>query len=452
MQPSAPTQEQQREAMESQLYSLLGLSKGPPAELLNAPTAEEIEASELASLRQRQNPQAPQHMSDPQATTQPPTHTASATAVREQGLPKAQRGDGGKPRGRRQLQQQRRSNKGSTQTTSDAVKRAPEAQGVVPPSSTTVAPTMSPVDVVESIPPAAAAVAVEADLRCAEGAALSAGTDESDDTDHEQRHQQQDSGDGDGGNDGGGASAVKKSKPQLHDDGAMRLTRELESLFMAKAVPPAEMASRQSTVKRLQSLMDELFPTRNPKLHLFGSSVNGFGFAGADMDMCLVLQGLASDGHGAIVETLEKAFRALDYSNILALPKARVPVIKFTDPATGLGCDICFNNGLALRNSQLLAAYASLDARVRPLAFAVKTWAKARRVNNTFEGTLSSYAYVMLVIHFLQYRRPAVLPTLQNMTALRNRNRPHVMVSGFDTYVLSATHTRTRTAHIMLFF
>lgn len=152
------------------------------------------------------------------------------------------------------------------------------------------------------------------------------------------------------------------------------------------------------------------------------------------MDMCLVLDDVAPDAHGPIVETLEKAFRALDYPEILALPDARVPVIKFKDPATGLGCDICMNNPLALRNTQLLSAYAFVDARVRPLAFAIKTWAKARRVNNTYEGTLSSYGYILLVIHFLQSRRPAILPILQDMTALRGRNKPKVMVDGFDTY------------------
>ena len=33
---------------------------------------------------------------------------------------------------------------------------------------------------------------------------------------------------------------------------------------------------------------------------------------------------------------------------------------------------------------------------------AVKYWARCRRVNTTYEGTLSSYAYVLMVIHFLQ--------------------------------------------------
>ena len=43
-----------------------------------------------------------------------------------------------------------------------------------------------------------------------------------------------------------------------------------------------------------------------------------------------------------------------------------------------------------------------------------KGWAKARQLNSPGEGTLSSYGYLLMVIHFLQSRKPAaVVPTLQ---------------------------------------
>ncbi|TKY63784.1 Poly(A) RNA polymerase cid13 [Spatholobus suberectus] len=53
--------------------------------------------------------------------------------------------------------------------------------------------------------------------------------------------------------------------------------------------------------------------------------------------------------------------------------------------------------------------------RLRQLAFIIKHWAKSRGVNETYHGTLSSYAYVLMCIHFLQMRRPAILPCLQEM-------------------------------------
>jgi len=66
--------------------------------------------------------------------------------------------------------------------------------------------------------------------------------------------------------------------------------------------------------------------------------------------------------------------------------------VKLMDPETGLSCDICVNNLLAVVNTKLLRDYAQIDRRLRQLAFIVKHWAKIRRVNETYQGTLSSYA------------------------------------------------------------
>ena len=61
-----------------------------------------------------------------------------------------------------------------------------------------------------------------------------------------------------------------------------------------------------------------------------------------------------------------------------------------------------------------LSRYAAYcDPRLRPLAYAIKRWARARRINCPGEGTLSSYGYLLLLIHFLQSRQPPVLPCLQ---------------------------------------
>lgn len=44
-----------------------------------------------------------------------------------------------------------------------------------------------------------------------------------------------------------------------------------------------------------------------------------------------------------------------------------------------------------LLNTALLQYYGRVDARVRPLAFAIKYWAKRRGINDAANGTLSSY-------------------------------------------------------------
>lgn len=60
-------------------------------------------------------------------------------------------------------------------------------------------------------------------------------------------------------------------------------------------------------------------------------------------------------------------------------------------------------------------AYSEADPRVKDLAYIIKRWAKRRWMNNASEGTLSSYGYVLCLVHFLQTRDPPVVPNLQVM-------------------------------------
>jgi len=115
------------------------------------------------------------------------------------------------------------------------------------------------------------------------------------------------------------------------------------------------------------------------------------------------------------------------------LTRARVPIVKFTDPATTFQCDICINNGLALQNTKLLSDYAKLDHRLSELGHIVKYWAKQRQINDTYQGTLSSYAYILMVINFLQQREPPILPCLQLIVNAGEKPVP-VMIGTHDCY------------------
>ena len=44
----------------------------------------------------------------------------------------------------------------------------------------------------------------------------------------------------------------------------------------------------------------------------------------------------------------------------------------------------------------------------------VKTWAKRRKINSSYSGTLSSYGYVLMILHYLvNIAQPPVCPNLQ---------------------------------------
>ncbi|KAL0339384.1 UNVERIFIED_CONTAM: UTP:RNA uridylyltransferase 1 [Sesamum angustifolium] len=176
------------------------------------------------------------------------------------------------------------------------------------------------------------------------------------------------------------------------------------------------MPSGEEKVKQTQLLtvLEKLVSKEWPdaRLYLYGSCANSFGFSRSDIDVCLTIENGNIDKREVLLKMADM-LQLDNLQNVQALIHARVPIVKLMDPVTGISCDICVNNLLAIINTKLLQDYAQIDVRLRQLAFIVKYWAKSRGVNETYRGTLSSYAYVLMCIHFLQQRRPAILPCLQ---------------------------------------
>ncbi|KAF4552202.1 Terminal uridylyltransferase cid1-like protein [Elsinoe fawcettii] len=106
----------------------------------------------------------------------------------------------------------------------------------------------------------------------------------------------------------------------------------------------------------------------------------------------------------------------------ITTPKKREPWLRekkkgpldFPKDGVGIQCDINFFNPLGIHNTHMLYCYSLCDPRVRPMILFVKAWARKRKINNPYSGTLSSYGYVLMVLHYLvNIARPPVLPNLQ---------------------------------------
>lgn len=196
----------------------------------------------------------------------------------------------------------------------------------------------------------------------------------------------------------------------------LQLTRQIESFARIHA-PSKDVLDRVENLRSsLLVIIWKFFPLA--RLHLFGSCCNGFGSDTSDVDLCLII----SPGRKPnqldraerylkdleIVLTTIFGFRDVEFVN------ARVPILKFSDAFSGCHCDLSVNNEMAVRNTHLLRAYSKMDDRVRPLVMAVKKWASARKINDATQGTLSSYAIVLMCIHYLQCGcKPPVLISLQ---------------------------------------
>lgn len=191
----------------------------------------------------------------------------------------------------------------------------------------------------------------------------------------------------------------------------------------------------------LQDIAAAYFP--ECRIRPFGSSVNGFGKLGCDLDMFLDLDGISGRNmklkSGLSLEyQLKRANseRAVTQSILSVIGEcvdqfgpgcvgvhkilnARCPLVRFAHQPSGFQCDLTANNRVAMKSSELLYLYGGLDPRVRPLVFNVRCWARAHSITSSIPGAwISNFSLTVLVLFFLQRRTPPILPTLEQLRAL----------------------------------
>lgn len=178
---------------------------------------------------------------------------------------------------------------------------------------------------------------------------------------------------------------------------------------------------------RILTKLQHMFP--QVRISIYGSCLSNLSLGkGSDVDLSLWIPEVQElkdgfqEGHidaGTYEREMKKFVykvhrklqnKGKEFRNLQPITRARVPVIKGTMLETGnpysndgsINFDICFLNDIAVANSGLLREYSLVDPRVRSLMMAVKKWAKEMNINSAKDNTISSYAWINLVIFYLQ--------------------------------------------------
>ncbi|KAJ8274510.1 hypothetical protein COCON_G00091350 [Conger conger] len=198
---------------------------------------------------------------------------------------------------------------------------------------------------------------------------------------------------------------------------------------------PVEQQKREQILVSLERFIRKEY-NEKARLCLFGSSKNGFGFRDSDLDICMTLEGHDTAEKlncKEIIEGLAKVLKKhTGLRNILPITTAKVPIVKFEHKQSGLEGDISLYNTLAQHNTRMLATYAAIDPRVQYLGYTMKVFAKRCDIGDASRGSLSSYAYILMVLYFLQQRRPPVIPVLQEI--FDGKTVPQKMVDGWNAF------------------
>ncbi|CAF1401308.1 unnamed protein product, partial [Adineta steineri] len=181
-----------------------------------------------------------------------------------------------------------------------------------------------------------------------------------------------------------------------------------------------DIEKRNEILNYLQNAFEKCYPLCS--VHGSGSAYNGFGFRQSDLDVCVLLKDQTEELNIII---LEKLFRIIQsepqkFRDMELVRDARVPIIRCIDNQFNIEVDLSVNNALAVENTRLLKTYTEIHFRVSQLGYMLKHLVKICDIGDASKGTLSSYAYINMVIHFLQQIQPPVLPILQQVDCLIN--------------------------------
>lgn len=173
----------------------------------------------------------------------------------------------------------------------------------------------------------------------------------------------------------------------------------------------------------------------------FGSSVNGFGKMGCDLDLILRFESESkqntNDGNSRLVfhskEHLtngrsqnQRQMESIGDMMHLFLPgvghvrrilQARIPIIKYHHDHLDLEVDLSMGNMTGFYMSEIFYMFGQLDERVRPLTFCIRKWANSSGLTNPSPGRwISNFSLTALVLFYLQQLKDPILPPINYLT------------------------------------
>ena len=201
-------------------------------------------------------------------------------------------------------------------------------------------------------------------------------------------------------------------------DGPSALLRLHEELLdFAHAFKPtrAETTARSDLVSRVRDVVSSVWPAA--EIRCFGSYDTGLWLPESDIDLVCLNTGVPSSQKlkGRALHRLGEALRRAPWraTQLEVVDKARVPIVKFVDGATGVAVDICLEELTGLQSSALARKALAKFPQYGPLVLVLKRWLNARGLHDTYHGGVGSYLLQLLVIASLQHPPAERKPSLR---------------------------------------
>ena len=153
----------------------------------------------------------------------------------------------------------------------------------------------------------------------------------------------------------------------------------------------------------------------------YGSLMNNFLIEDGDIDISIVPKNISIEQFSVYLEEIKNEIIKNKFGKCENLQiSTRYSLLRVIDYQTGINVDITIHTMLPMYNTKLIRIYSLFDQRFHIMGIYIKYWIKRNHIYGAPEKFLSSYAILLLIIHFLQSEiEPKILPILQK---IENKN------------------------------
>ena len=210
------------------------------------------------------------------------------------------------------------------------------------------------------------------------------------------------------------------------------LIKENMTLFEEKIILPVYQKIHEEneqtkdlyrdTFNKYKNIIVKVLEKNNVKdtqIEPYGSIVNNFMTEFGDIDVCITPSdhNQFKDFDKYLQEIREEAVENQKYADFIILEQySKFFILKLKDIETEIDLDITVQYILPIINTKLIRLYSLYDQRFHILGIFLKFWVKKNHIHGALDKFLSSYALLILIIHYLQtIVEPSVLPILQQV-------------------------------------
>lgn len=179
---------------------------------------------------------------------------------------------------------------------------------------------------------------------------------------------------------------------------SLRVHQELVELGRYLTPLAEERAAREAAVERVTAVVRSVWPSAS--VRLFGSFAMGLYLPTSDIDAVVIGSG-QKDRVLALRALASALGRAGVAQKLEVIAKAKVPIIKFEESASGCRFDVSFDVANGVQAAEAIKGFLAQLPPMRHLVVLLKIFLLQRGLNEVYQGGLGSYGLLIAVAGFL---------------------------------------------------